>query len=472
MSQELQYNLLIVSDVHLGESLRPGSTDVDSRDLELAETQFCGFVRYHQSRRREGKSWRLVINGDLLDFLAVVVGEGKYGEARNLNASLEKLELIANAHINVCKTLAAFVAAGNRIEIIAGNHDTELQLPEVQERFIELIANAGQLGPEVTKGSISFHAWFFHEPGAVWIEHGHQYDDSCSLRHSLVPMNPHTQAVFENVDTAGMRYMTNQIPNLDPGVTETWTAGGFLKFAFNQGVKGACQVGAGYWRFSSSLFRSYRGLKGFASYDLHMAQSEKLAALAREREVDESTLRAVSRLGATPAVSSVFRLAQVLMVDRLVLSTITAFLSIVFMTLFPLLWAGVLSVATIAASTLALSWLSASRELASADAMSKIAARIGTLVGVKVVAFGHTHEPVHRLVNGVAYVNSGTWMPSENPGLLRTFVYTQVLSDGTVSVRRWVGSRSELLIQPSLDGVEPLRSPAHAPATVDVTRAA
>jgi hypothetical protein len=48
-------------------------------------------------------------------------------------------------------------------------------------------------------------------------------------------------------------------------------------------------------------------------------------------------------------------------------------------------------------------------------------------VDAKFVTFGHTHEPVARqLENGSWYFNTGTWVPTGKPGLLRAFTHLVV----------------------------------------------
>ena len=66
-------NLLIVSDLHFGEELLPGASMERRHAIELGAAAFREFLRYHTVRRRDGRTWRLVIAGDLFDFMSVVI---------------------------------------------------------------------------------------------------------------------------------------------------------------------------------------------------------------------------------------------------------------------------------------------------------------------------------------------------------------------------------------------------------------
>ena len=67
-----QYNLLVVSDLHLSEGMRPGSRKFSTREDFFFDHEFARFLAYHQDEQRwHGKPWHLVINGDFMDFLQV-----------------------------------------------------------------------------------------------------------------------------------------------------------------------------------------------------------------------------------------------------------------------------------------------------------------------------------------------------------------------------------------------------------------
>ena len=79
-------NLLIVSDLHLGEGLREavhkgdpqaaGSADRNEY-LERLEREFSDFLIHYTAERINGRPWRLIINGDMVDFMSVLLLPGK-----------------------------------------------------------------------------------------------------------------------------------------------------------------------------------------------------------------------------------------------------------------------------------------------------------------------------------------------------------------------------------------------------------
>ena len=79
-------NLLIVSDLHLGEGLREATdgsiprrdAGADGRDqyLERLEREFSAFLIHYTIERIQGRPWRLIINGDMVDFMSIILLPG------------------------------------------------------------------------------------------------------------------------------------------------------------------------------------------------------------------------------------------------------------------------------------------------------------------------------------------------------------------------------------------------------------
>jgi len=101
-------NLLIVSDLHFGEELLPGASVERRHAVELGAAAFREFLRYHTVRRRDGRIWRLVIAGDLFDFMSVVISatrdrpaksadERRFGLGRGVQPGVERMRRICEA---------------------------------------------------------------------------------------------------------------------------------------------------------------------------------------------------------------------------------------------------------------------------------------------------------------------------------------------------------------------------------------
>src|SRR5688500_12064612 len=72
-SQSGHLNTLVISDLHLGEDLSPTASEATRLHVELVERQLLQFLRHYSRRREQGRPWRLVVNGDLIDFLSVSI---------------------------------------------------------------------------------------------------------------------------------------------------------------------------------------------------------------------------------------------------------------------------------------------------------------------------------------------------------------------------------------------------------------
>ncbi|MBW1878023.1 MAG: hypothetical protein JRJ84_06655 [Deltaproteobacteria bacterium] len=207
-----QANLLIISDLHLGEDLRPDAEGERERLAEV-ERDLVAFLEYYIWRRLDDRPWRLVINGDMVDFLSIclmpaevdlILGlhpdDHTYGLGARPHAAQMKMQKVLDRHHRVFRALARFVGVGNDLSIVVGNHDAELFWPEVQETLRDgLVAlwptdpaaqDPTSRSPDEVGAAITFHPWFFFEEDLVYIEHGHQYDGYCSFDTVLYPVTP------------------------------------------------------------------------------------------------------------------------------------------------------------------------------------------------------------------------------------------------------------------------------------------
>ena len=76
MSGDLRPNILVVSDLHLGEDVKPGATPMSYlRRIAMLERELEAFLaHYSEARSRIGeRPWRLVVNGDMVDFMSVMI---------------------------------------------------------------------------------------------------------------------------------------------------------------------------------------------------------------------------------------------------------------------------------------------------------------------------------------------------------------------------------------------------------------
>ena len=146
-----QFNTLVISDLHLGEDLAPSANEADTLHIDIVERQLISFLDHYARRREDGRAWRLVINGDMVDFLSVgmfpgsgefldyrgTVQEQEFGMGRSPAVAVAKMRAVIKRHIGVFRALARFLARGNRVEITSGNHDTEFHWKGTQDALLE-----------------------------------------------------------------------------------------------------------------------------------------------------------------------------------------------------------------------------------------------------------------------------------------------------------------------------------------------
>src|SRR5690349_3506756 len=182
------HNLLAISDLHLGCDLKAGGKAQRSSSFD---TQLAEFLDFHANNQRGGKPWRLLLNGDIVDFVAITVTPGpeasfevsaderEFGLAPEESKCVWKLRKVFERHPLVFDALARFLQKGNSLHIIRGNHDAEFHWPAVQAELKAHLADRAGLegfGRRRFERRIEFHPWFYLEPGFFYAEHGNAHD--------------------------------------------------------------------------------------------------------------------------------------------------------------------------------------------------------------------------------------------------------------------------------------------------------
>jgi UDP-2,3-diacylglucosamine pyrophosphatase LpxH len=429
-------NILVVSDLHFGEELLPGASVERRRAVELAGSAFREFLRYHTVRRRDGRPWRLVIAGDLFDFMSVVISgtkerpaktadERRFGLGRGVVPGVERMRRIAEAHRPLLGELGRFAAAGHTVEILVGNHDVELLAAEVVDELMRQLAAAGADARALAR--IKVVPWFVYVPGVCWIEHGHVYDEGCSFEFNLAPMDPKDGWLIYNADYAAVRYLGAAVPELDPHGIEEWGLWGYMRYTAGLGFLSGTRLWIAYARFVKALFAARRLHRSFKRRDRRRREHRaRLVEVARAGGLSVETAAAIDRLARTPLTVSGRRVGRMVMLDRFGIG-IGCVLAIVLMLLsLPLGWAMAGALAVALASIAVTRWLG-DHMVTSQIPMRSVPQRLRRLVDAPVVVFGHTHDPRwQKLRTGGLYLNAGTWLPATRPGLRRSFTFVLI----------------------------------------------
>ncbi len=441
-------NLLVISDLHLGGGIGgPIAPSVDALNSELVS-----FLRHYTVVWRDGRPWRLVINGDMVDFLAVLLRpqgqatdpeDATYGLGAREDAAEAKMLAVITQHRPVFDALAGFVASGSEIAVVIGNHDAEFHFRGVQARFLQAVAEGLPEGhPGDIHRSVIFHPWFFFEDGVAWIEHGHQYDPYCSFTDVLEPAT-NAREIDPNVGSALVRYVMNQLAT-DIGDTYADGFWAHLRFAASQGVRGGLAVLAGYLGMVRKLidFWRHRHPEHLA---LRRARSRRrMIVLARRFQLPLRRLAWVRKQWRPPVVNELGRLVRAIMLDRLLVLLVAP---VLLLSPFFTPWEWLPVVLILCGGLLGTGLREALRARETPDpraAMSAVSRRLRAALRVPVVVFGHTHSAAaerHDARGG--YFNTGTWAahgPAKAP-------FTHVMIERTptgVEARllRWVDGES------------------------------
>lgn len=172
---QLLDELYVISDLHLG--------GIDGRRIFAAETPLTLWID-GLARPRPGvvKKVGLVINGDIIDFLAATDAK-----AFDAPSALMKLEAVLEHYKRIFDALGRFAAVeGNLLYLAVGNHDVELGLAQVRQHLIEAIY------PRATAEQASRIAFdgeplcFLVGDREIHCVHGNEYDDWNRVDHSRV----------------------------------------------------------------------------------------------------------------------------------------------------------------------------------------------------------------------------------------------------------------------------------------------
>jgi UDP-2,3-diacylglucosamine pyrophosphatase LpxH len=470
-------NLLVISDLHLGETLGRGRKP-DPR----TEEALIAFLDHHASRRRGGRPWRLIINGDAVDLIGMcwmpddagrLTGHADddhlYGLGERSEATTLKLAEVFRAHDGVFRALAAFVGAGHDLVLVLGNHDAEMFWPAAQQLFREALASrwaadpravSSAVSPDDVRRAVAFQQWFHLEEGVAWIEHGHQYDPYCSFDDVLEPVTDE-HSIDPNVGGAILRYVANHF-TADP--SEHWGSGfvGYLCWWARQGLDKAIDILGGYRDMVAALVRHWQQRRPERLAARAARTRERLRRLASALHLPDDRLERLAALRSAPVVVDLGRLVRAVMLDRLLLLFATPLLWLLPLALpwswMPWSWSACLGV-------WALWTLAALIEREDTDprqAMRDVAKRIRASMSVPFVVMGHSHDACADVADDGVYFNTGTWVP-HGPGVK---AFTHLLVErGEGSVRamlcQWRGGESAKLHAAD----QPLGAPTTAKAS-------
>ena len=451
------HNVLIVSDLHLSQGWNPATARTSRLEDFLRDDAFDRFLRHHEavkSQPRFGdRPWLLILNGDIFDFLQVVSlpregrelrevkgvrhrnqlspHERQYGLGTTAVETEWKLKQIAKGHQRFFAALGWFVAQGNHIAIIRGNHDVELHWPEVQDRFtVEerraytrrwlRVGGIPPVGPDTCRERIHFHPWFYHEPGRIYVEHGCQYDAANHFRDILDPVLPDdARRIDLPWGSLFVRYLFNKVEDLHPFADNVKPLTRYMRWAFRTNPAKAIEV---------LVRRGWAFMKAFWM----MGRKATEAALHRGDEGEEPARKQLPlppqvaeriRALADDWVSAAWQvwLGSFLraLVSVMTALVIAAFVGLTGVSLFldrvPGWQAGAYAASALVALLLRRGLLTSFSRLLERDDLLSAAFELERILApphaVPVIVMGHNHDPTIQRLKDAWYVNTGAWVP-------------------------------------------------------------
>lgn len=447
---ERQHNLLSISDLHLGCDLRKASTKADQPRPN--DTQLSQFLDWHATHRENGKPWRLLLNGDIVDFVAItlvpppdeVVPFDVSDEERSIGLSQSelkcvwKLERTAERHPRVFDALARFVQKGNSVHIIRGNHDSEWRWPGVQDSLRRILAERiGALRKKMDQ-RIEFHDWFYLEPGYLYAEHGHAHD-----RYSVHSDFFEEQATQVDLPLSSkvLRYFVNRYTEqIDlPDDVDTWGVKEYLDWVLHAG--NPLRIAADYFvmvfRVTYPVLRqSLKISRAFVRVADKAIARKDPQVREKPLQVTEKQVRQLVAIASRPAEQSLFDSMQLFYLDRAILAVLCLALAWSTSLLMTGFWAKALSLVFVGIVFAALNAVLGAQRKTDAHPMLLLAARrVATVFDVKFVVMGHSHRAIDEQVShSTRYLNSGSWTGRPADG----FPHIAVVG-ATAELRRWKG---------------------------------
>jgi UDP-2,3-diacylglucosamine pyrophosphatase LpxH len=171
MSAGVARAVYVISDLHLGGTYGKTSKGRGFR-INTHVNELSEFVEALAEKPASGPKIELVINGDMVDFLAEREDAPPFWNpfTCDAEAACAKLQAIADRDRPFFNALGTFLDKNHRLTVLTGNHDIELVLPPVRLKLEEVI------------GVKPCHDYQFiyngeaYQAGDALIEHGNRYD--------------------------------------------------------------------------------------------------------------------------------------------------------------------------------------------------------------------------------------------------------------------------------------------------------
>ena len=442
------HDLVVLSDLHIGRGKNSNTGRYYALETFFYDDdlrRFCAFLC--DDARARGVVFKLILNGDTFDLLRIdaapaadesTARERRYGPVMTPQVAAAEIREVLAGHPDFVAGIAHVLAAGFEVIFLPGNHDLEVQWPAVQQEIrhaLRLAAAAASADADAALARLTFAPWFYHEPGRVWIEHGCQYDPENAfryhLRSDLDDAGANIVAYEEDMPLGNFfqRYLYNAFGHITFIVPSTRANGRYFRWLLVHQPRLLARVFLSHGRFWWQVMRrialtapeARRRLR-----DLHAAELERLAAasglgdLLREVDAQKAARGDISQTVRALGWQILKGLALAVTVGLAVVGLWFAGFHAINQISGGFVHQAILFVllnfcfVLLAVVVIGRSLLRAPTDPA-ARPLRRAARSLARRLGVRIVAFGHTHEEVlWRLPGadrrGAWYFNTGTWI--------------------------------------------------------------
>lgn len=432
-----QWNLLVLSDLHLGDQLPGESRERVEWNASFVSHHFSAFLEHYTEHREQNKPWRLLIAGDMIDFMRTHVTHNVNPDVskdsstqwhlpnHRIEGSLQKLKQVFHLHPKAFECLGQFIVRGNEVVLITGNHDAELNWIEIQESFREnmfTITCSEQLhcDREVFYQRIRFMPWFYYEPERIYVEHGHLYDQYCNIENFLTLEDTEEEA--EKTILSFSHFMTHYqfrseqaFSGLPLEHLDQWTPLQMAQWLIKRPTQQKLQITVQIVSMIFCLVRTAWNARFRQASALPPQKKQRVfRQIAHQQELPVEAIEPLQQFITVPLHTRFFDTIQALYLDRISLMGITVFLVLVALVApWAAHWRAALLTVTATGFVATYSRLAKRHPVAgSAPALLGAAYRISSYVNAPLIVFGHSHQFERRwLCENQLYVNIGSWLP-------------------------------------------------------------
>lgn len=421
------FNYLMLSDVHLGSDLVQHSAPWTAHRLAAPlpiDHELATMLEHYQKNADPERPWKLVLAGDVIDLVGMSISpdeadaleltddERRHGLGGSRRGSAIKMRAVVRRHARFFTALATFVADGHHVVFVRGNHDVELYWSSVRKVFRQALVehSDGRLDRSTVKARVSFRHWFYYEEGFVYVEHGHQYDETCAYHHVLAPLSPDDpERLSYSFSDILLRYIVRPTRGLSSDGHENQSMLDYLRMAISMGLWGCAELAYRFFRAIGRMFKAWRAHTSERVHAIRQEHERQMHRVAQRLRLSIDQVRAIASFGATPVTGGFFRITRSVFLDGLV-AIATVGLTLLIVGLFDLVPVAYLPLLALAIGVPLLLWMKSSTVFDPGTSLTEGARKVASLLPARFIVMGHTHVPkALEIVDGVTYFNLGFW---------------------------------------------------------------